>query len=109
MQVFAYIKQDYVAAEKYFLKALEQDPLMPGALFQLSRNYLKQNRVELAQARLDGLHRQVSPNSSSTYLQLQIAKARGDAQEAQRLGERIAKQFPNSLEAKRLSAGDNTY
>lgn len=99
-------KNDYAAAEKYFLKALEQDPFMPSALYQLSRAYLKGNRVDLAENRLEALHRQITPNSASLYLESQIARAKGDSAKAQRLAERVNKQFPNSPEARRVLAGE---
>lgn len=102
-------KNDFAAAEKYFIKALEQDPFMPSALYQLSRVYLKSNRAELAQNRLEALHRQITPNSASLFLESQIARAKGDTALAQRISERLTQQFPASMEARRALAGDNTY
>jgi type IV pilus assembly protein PilF len=92
-------KGDNLAAEKFLLKALEQEPFMPAALYQLSKVYFLTNRLDQAESRLNALHKQVQANAASTFLLYQIAIAKGNAQQAQNYAKTILTRFPASQEA----------
>lgn len=98
-------KQDYAASEKYFVKALEQEPFMPIALYQLALSYFKTGRSDMAESRIDALHKQISPNAASLYLLASIEQARGNNSKADQYRQRIASQFPQSNEARRIASG----
>jgi type IV pilus assembly protein PilF len=95
-------KGDMVGAEKFLIKALEQEPFMPAALYQLARVYHATGREGAAASRLAALHQQVAPNASSLELQLQISQGLGQPHEAAQAAQALRSRFPQSPEALRL-------
>lgn len=94
-------KNDHLGAEKFFLKALEQEPFMPSALFQLAKVYYATQRYPQAASRLAALHKQVAPNAASTFLMYELALAENKPTQAQSLSRLLQTQFPDSPEAQR--------
>lgn len=95
-------KPDYPAAERYFLKALEQEPFHPPALFQLANLYYKTNRYPAASSRLEALHKLTRPTAATLLLQAKVAQAQGNTELARDSAQKILLQFPDSPEAKTL-------
>lgn len=96
-------KGDMPAAEKFLLKALEQEPFMPAALYQLAKVYLAMGRLPQAESRLAALHKQAQPNAASLMLARQLALAQGKPDEAQAFAALLASRFPASAEAQQIS------
>lgn len=92
-------KGDTRGAESFFLKALEQEPFMPAALYQLAKVYYATQRFPEAESRLAALHKQVDPNASSTYLMYQLAVSQNKTAQAQSHSRALLTRFPDSPEA----------
>lgn len=95
-------KGDYSGAEKFLVKALEQEPFMPAALYQLARVYVATQRFDQADSRLAALHAQVEPNAASTLLMYQVAQGAGKQEEARALAQKIQTRFADSPEAQQI-------
>ncbi len=95
-------KPDLPAAERYFLKALQEEPFYPPALYQLANLYYKTNRFAAAESRIEALHKQTAPTAATLYLQAQIAQAQSNHVLARELAAKLLLQFPKSPEAKKL-------
>ena len=95
-------KGDAAGAEKFFLKALEAEPFMPSALYQLAKVYHQTNREPQAESRLAALHRQIEPTPASAFLAYQVARAQNKP-EANKLAQTLRARFPDSVEAQQLS------
>lgn len=100
---------DYLASEKYLIKALELKPFFPVALYHLSVAYLKQNKLDLAMSRVEAIHKQIPPNASTMALQGTIAQIKGENDNAKQFFEKIVRLFPQSPEAKKIIAGEPLY
>lgn len=98
-------KGDLSAAEKYFVKALETEPFMPSALYQLSLTYFQEGKLLEAASRLDALHRQMAPRSDTLFLQIQIERSLGRTDAARKHARDLQLQFPQSSEARQLGMG----
>lgn len=97
-------KGDPGGSEKFLLKALEQEPFMPAALYQLAKVYYSTNRYEQAESRLKALHKQVQANAASTFLMYQIAVAQGRSSEAKNLFNVLKTRFTDSAETQRIKS-----
>lgn len=95
-------KGDMPGAEKFFVKALEQEPFMPSALFQLAKVYYSTHRFEQADSRLAALHKQSEPNAASTLLMYQLAMAEGKQDQARVLAQKLQTRFADSPEAQQI-------
>lgn len=100
---------DYLASEKYLIKALELKPFFPVALYHLSVSYLKQNKLDLALSRVEAIHKQIPPNASTLALQGTIAQLKGDNEQAKQIFEKIVKLFPQSPEAQKIISNTALY
>ena len=97
-------KGDQTGAEKFLLKALEQEPFMPAALYQLSRVYFATQKYDLAESRLIALHKQTEPNASSLYLSYLINSAQGKTSQAKTIETLLKTRFSDSPEVQLLKA-----
>lgn len=97
-------KNDFAGAEKFLIKALEQEPFMPSALYQLAKVYHATGRDDAAASRLSALHQQVAPTAASLELSRQVAQGQGNAQQAQESAKALRARFPQSPEALRLDS-----
>lgn len=95
-------KGDYSGSEKFLLKALEQEPFMPAALYQLARVYYATQRFDQADSRLTALHKQVEPNAASMLLMYQLAVGEGKQDQARVLAQKIQTRFADSPEAQQI-------
>lgn len=95
-------KGDPLAAEKFFLKALEAEPFMPSALYQLAKVYHQTNRDPQAESRLAALHRQIEPTAASILLAYEVARGQNKS-EANKLAKTLKALFPDSSEAQQLT------
>jgi type IV pilus assembly protein PilF len=95
-------KGDLAGAEKFFLKALEQEPFMPSALYQLAKVYYATQRFDQADSRLMALHKQTEPNAASTLLMYQLAVAEGKQGQAGALAQKLQTRFADSPEAQQI-------
>lgn len=100
---------DYVASEKYLVKALEIQPFLPLALYHLSISYLKEGKLDLAQSRIEAIHKQMAPNASTLSVLGTIAQLRGNTTQAQKFFERVVRLFPQSPEAQKIQAGQALF
>lgn len=100
---------DYQAAEKYLVKALEIQPFLPLALYHLSISYMKDGKLDLAQSRIEAIHKQMAPNASTLAVLGTISQLRGNTPQAQQFFERIVRLFPQSPEAQKIQSGQALF
>lgn len=96
---------DVVAAEGYFQQALRMRPTHPQALYNLSEIGYEQRDFKTAKKNMDLLVRVVRPNAEALWLAVRIERQLGDAASAASYAQQLRKNFPDSKEARALSAG----
>lgn len=101
-------KNDMPAAEKYFFTALEVEPGMAMAHFQLARLYIRTNRISDAEARITWFHRMTPPSSASLFMNAVIANSKGQSKDVLKISRQIADMFPQSAEAEKIMRRDFT-
>ena len=94
---------DTERAEKYLMRAFQDDASSPVAKFQLARLYLKTHRIDRAEFYYDLLGKGVEPNSQMLWLGIRIAHAKPDPRLQHRLSEELRSRFPNSPEVNLLN------
>ena len=97
---------DLMGAESYFSRAFSLDPGNPLVAYQLARIYFKRDdlaRADFYTQRLlgDGL----GAPPQGLWLALNIARKRNDASAESSYAAQLRRRFPDSDEARRLSAG----
>ncbi len=93
------------AAEGYFQDALRLRPGQPQALYNLSEMAYDRGDFEAARNDMNRLMRAVEPNAAALWLAIRIERKLGDAASAASYAQRLRKSFPDSQEARALSAG----
>lgn len=96
---------DLVNAEDYFRKALKVRPAQPQALFLMADLAYKRRNYPEAKSYLVRLPRELAPTAEMLWLALRVERGLGDRNAEASLGFQLRKNFPDSIEARALSAG----
>ncbi len=94
-------------AEKYFRLALALDPDNGHALIGLAQLQLDAGKVESAYRLMQRWSVSNRQNSRSLWLNIRIARLRGDVNRASSLGLLLVNKYPESVEAKRFRQRSN--
>lgn len=92
-------------AEEYFLQALKVSPLQPQALYQLSEIAYARGDFARAKDFLVRLEQVTQPSAEVLWLALRIERRLGDRDAVASYGQQLRRQFPDSKEARALTAG----
>ena len=95
-------KPDYGRAEKYFRDALQEKPSHGEALMQLAALKHKTGDNLHARAFLQRYHERNKTSAATLYLGLQVEEALGDDRASTDYANQLLRDFPNSLEARRV-------
>ena len=95
-------------AEKFFRQALEKNPKMPAALFQMASLSFAQGNALSARAYLQRYQAQASHTPGSLWLGIQIEKELGDADAQASYALLLKNGFPESPEAALLKESRKT-
>ncbi len=95
-------KADYQRAEKYFRDALQEKPSYVEALLQLAALKYKIGDNLHARAFLQRFLARNKASAATLYLGIQIEKDLGDDRASTDYGNQLLRDFPNSLEARRV-------
>jgi type IV pilus assembly protein PilF len=96
---------DVGAAEGYFQQALRARPNQPQALYNLAELQYESGNFVAARGHMDRLMRVARPNAEALWLAVRIEHRLGDAASAASYAQQLRKSFPDSKEARALSAG----
>lgn len=90
---------DEAAAENFFLRSFQIDPVNAVATYNLGDLYVKRGNYERAKFYSDRLLAQYQPNAETLWLALRVARLGGDRDYAKSLGAQLERQFPASPQA----------
>jgi type IV pilus assembly protein PilF len=96
---------DAEAAKGYLRQALRLRPNQPQALYNLAELNYEERNYDAAKGNIDRLMRAVQPNAEALWLAIRIERNVGDAASAASYAQQLRKNFPDSREARALSAG----
>lgn len=97
--------RDAEEAERYFRAALKVRANQPQALYNLSQMDYERQDYQAAKKQMDVLMRVIQPNAQALWLAMRIERRLGDAAAAASYAQQLRKNFPDSKEARALSAG----
>lgn len=97
-------KQDNKGAEQYFQRALQIEPLMNTAAYQLAVLQFKRNDAASAKQTLQNVMLS-QPSPEMLWLAIQIERAVGAKDEEASYALQLRRQYPNSEQAKLLQSG----
>ena len=95
-------KPDYGRAEKYFRDALQERPTYGEALLQLAALKHKTGDNLHSRAFLQRYHEGNKTSAATLYLGIQVEKALGDDRAGTDYANQLLRDFPNSVEARRV-------
>ncbi|HEX2243713.1 MAG TPA: type IV pilus biogenesis/stability protein PilW [Gammaproteobacteria bacterium] len=93
---------DLDRAAQYFTAALNKNPIMPTALFQIARISYEKGRYPQARRNLQQYLQVARHTPETLWLAVQIERALGNAALAQRYAQRLQNTFPHSKETHAL-------
>jgi len=94
---------DMKIAEQYFRKALDINPIFPGALYQMARVSYRQKKYLQARAFIERFGSAAShPRPEVLLLGVKTERALGNMQNAAMYASKLRKLFPNSPQAQQL-------
>ena len=96
---------DLKSAEDYFQQALKVRPTQQQALFQMADMAYGRKNYPEAKAYLTRLLRDLEPTAETLWLALRVERGLGDRNAEASLGFQLRNRFPDSREARALSAG----
>jgi type IV pilus assembly protein PilF len=96
---------DLASAEGYFQQALRVRPTQPQALYQLAEIAFGRGNYGEARGYLNRLTQLVAPGPEVLWLGLRIERKLGDRDTAASYAQQLRNNFPESKEARALSAG----
>lgn len=97
---------DENAAEQYFLRSFQVDPLNPVAMYNLGEIYLKRRDIERAHFYSQRLITNFDPTAQTLWLALRVERLARNRDGEQSLAAQLRRRYPDSPEAARLSRGD---
>lgn len=86
-------------ARGYLRKALEVDPRVGSALFDLAKLELQLGRPATAERYIQRYHKVATPAADSLWLGIRIARRLDDERTAREYGRRLLREFPDSRQA----------
>ena len=89
-------------ADEYLRQALEENPRLPSALFDLASLELERGKPRQAQSHLQRYHEIAVPAAQTLWLGVRIERALGNAERARSHGMKLLRGFPDSVEADRF-------
>lgn len=92
----------YDAAQKHLRKALELDPRLATALYDLARLEFRRGRLGRARNYIERYHEVATPAPESLWLALRVERALGNSSNADDYGKRLLRDFPDSPQADRF-------
>ncbi len=96
---------DLANAEDYFQKALKIRPAQPQALFQMADLAFRRRNYPEAKTYLARMQRDEMLNAEILWLALRVERGLGDRNAEASLGFQLRRNFPDSREARALTAG----
>ncbi len=96
---------DMVAAEEYFMKALQLRPDQLQALYHVADIQYQRNNFLSAKSFLERFTRVAAPNAEVLWLAVRIERRLGDNNAVASYAQQLRNNFPNSKEAGALLAG----
>jgi len=97
-------KKDTLGAEKYLRKALEIDPLINQAAYQLGQIYFERQQYELARSTLQNALLN-NPSPEVLWLAIRIERQLGNKDALSSYTLELRKRYPNSAQTKALLSG----
>ena len=97
-------KQDSANAEVYLQKALQIDPLISVAAYQLAQIQFKRNEPSLAKRTIQNAVIS-QPTPENLWLSVQIARKLGQRDDEASFALQLRRQYPDSEQAKLLASG----
>jgi type IV pilus assembly protein PilF len=97
-------KQDAASAEEYLQRALQIDPLISVAAYQLALIQFKRNQPALAKKTIQNTVIS-QPTPESLWLAIQIARKLAERDEEANFALQLRRQYPDSEQAKLLAGG----
>lgn len=86
-------------AREFFQQAREADPDFGRPLIELAALDYDAGNLDAAADYLEAYHERERPSARSLWLGVRIERERGNAEEAERFGKRLVRNFPDSDEA----------
>lgn len=96
---------DVQAAETYFQRSFQLDPLNAVAMYNLAEIYLKRRDFERARFYSQRLGTTFEPSAQVLWLMLRVERAAGNRDGEASLGLQLRRRFPTSPEAALLAGG----
>ncbi len=93
---------DLDKAEKYLRQALQINPRLPGALFQMVRVGIEKKRYMSGRAYLQRYHEVVKMNPQSLMLGIEVENKLGDKKTVMDYKSQLRRDFPDSEETRKL-------
>lgn len=90
------------AARGHLRHALELDPRMATALYDLARLEFRRGRLDRARNYIERYHEVATPAPESLWLALRVERALGNSSNADEYGKRLLRDFPDSPQADRF-------
>lgn len=97
-------KKDTQGAEKYLLKALEIEPFMAQAAYQLGQIYFDRQQFELTRNALQNVMVN-NPSAEALWLAIRTERQLGNKDAASSYTLELRKRYPNSAQTKALLSG----
>jgi type IV pilus assembly protein PilF len=91
-------------AAAYFEKALQKNPLLPGALFNLALMNYNQSQFQQAAINIERYRRVAQPSPASLWLGINIQRRLGNSPAEASYAMLLENLFPNSGETSRLKS-----
>lgn len=89
-------------AHAHLRQALEQDPRLASALYDLARLEFRRGRLDRARDYIERYHEVATPAPESLWLAGRVERAMGNRSNAQEYGKRLLRDFPDSPQADRF-------
>lgn len=89
-------------AQAHLRHALERDPQMASALYDLARLEFQRGRLQKARDYVERYHEVATPAPESLWLASRVERALGNRANAEEYGKRLLRDFPDSPQADRF-------
>lgn len=89
-------------AQAHLRHALELDPRLASALYDLARLEFQRGRLERARSYIERYHEVATPAPESLWLASRVERALGNRANADEYGKRLLREFPDSPQADRF-------
>ncbi len=89
-------------AQSHLRRAIELDPRLASALYDLARLEFQRGRLERARNYIERYHEVATPAPESLWLASRVERALGNRSSADEYGERLLRDFPDSPPADRF-------